>query len=59
MNIFGFDTVSAVMGLMGITMAGMIMGFIVGFARFILFSFMDSKISMWSSWGKEVNKHDG
>jgi hypothetical protein len=53
MNIFGFDTLNAIMALIGISLAGLIMGFILGFARFLLFGFMENKIS-WSSWGKEV-----
>jgi len=56
MNLFGFDTVSSIMGLIGITLSGLVLGFVLSFAKFILFGFMETKAG-WSNWGKGVNKN--
>jgi NhaP-type Na+/H+ or K+/H+ antiporter len=43
MNIFGFNTVQAITGLLYMLLFGTFLGFFLGVVRFILFSFMETQ----------------
>jgi hypothetical protein len=53
LNYFGFSTPDAIVGLLSLAFAGLFLGFILGFTRFLLFAFMEHKVR-WSSLGREV-----
>jgi hypothetical protein len=52
MNYYYFDPILAAAGTMTALMLGIFFGFLLGFIRYILFSFMEGKKP---SFGKEVN----
>lgn len=55
MNLFGFNTIDAITGLILFMYFGVIIGAIIGFMRFVLFSFMERRVR-WSNLGQEVDK---
>lgn len=44
MNIFGFNTLEALVGLLAMVFIGTFVGFLIGLLRYILFSFMEEKM---------------
>jgi NhaP-type Na+/H+ or K+/H+ antiporter len=43
MNIFGFNTVNAIISLIYMLLFGVFLGFFLGVVRYILFSFMETQ----------------
>jgi hypothetical protein len=55
MNVFGFTTLDAILGLITFAGGGIFFGFILQFIRFVMFGLMDTNIP---KSGKEVKKYD-
>ena len=55
MNVFGFTTLNAILGLITFAGGGIFFGFILQFIRFVLFGLLDTNIP---KSGKEVTKYD-
>lgn len=43
-NIFGFNTLESIVGLLTFFYMGVFLGFLIGLIRYILFSFMEGRI---------------
>ena len=53
-NVFGFITIDAIMGIFAFMLLGLFTGFMLGFARFAIFAFVERRMR-WSTWGDNAS----
>jgi len=52
-NLFGFNTIEAIIGILVFLFMGIFIGFFLGLIRYILFAFMEGKLPNWGMKGGE------